>query len=470
MTNSVSFQPVNSSMFDGVAFNEEHWVLSVRFKTGLVLHYQKIPPELYEELMAAESVGKFYNANIKGKFEHLREEAPAKPLLVADKPVDAAADLSQAREPVVFKPRSEGITDMCVKEGDTCAAPDNSPAQQTPQFHAENGVEMADCYVHMKATEHYKRTDGSLVCSLCHPPSVQKPQDEQTGMTKAPTLLEPLEAPKTPEEAIALLTGNDRLIQATIQANREIAQEALTLKVSDAASYTTAGERLKFLTEVKDRAFKFLDPIRQILLKPYQLAQTRLKEATDPIDTALGHVKRQRMIWSEEQDRIRRAEELRLRLDAEEKAEQERQERGTQLTLGAVDDALANGDEAMAEKLIAEPIQAPGTYVAPVFVESAVPVEKGLSKSKHWKARIPGYKEAVKAGELSEEFEKLILDVAEGILDRAKTGSTQGHAKSNCLAPDMKVLNKLANAQEKALSIPGVVPWNDASESVRRKK
>jgi hypothetical protein len=164
------------------------------------------------------------------------------------------------------------------------------------------------------------------------------------------------------------------------------------------------------------------------------------------------------------------AEQQRRTREEAERAEQERQERGTQLTLGAVEDALANGDEATAEKLIAEPIQAPGTYVAPVFVESAVPVEKGLSKSKHWKARIPGYEEAVKAGELSEEFEKLILDVAEGILDRAKTGSTQGHAKSNCLAPDMKVLNKLANAQEKALSIPGVVPWNDASESVRRKK
>jgi hypothetical protein len=466
-------------MFDGVAFNEEHWVLSVRFKTGLVLHYQKIPPELYEELLAAESVGKFYNSAIKGKFEHLREEAPAKPLLVADKPVDAAADLSQAREPVVFKPRSEGITDMAVKEGDTCAAPNNSPVQETSQFHAENEPNTvdSDCYVHMGITPHWRRSDGSLVCSLCHPPQVhvsevahydadaierelndqRRLEESRNGLTKTPVAMPALEPPKTPAEAITLLNEQEGLIQATIKQNNEIAKEAMTLKVSDAASYTTAGERLKLLTEVKDRAFKFLDPIRQILLKPYQLAQLRLKESTDPIDTALGHVKRQRTTWADAQEAIRLAEQQRRTREEAERAEVERVERGTQLTLGAVEDALANGDETTAEKLIAEPISAAPVYIPPVHVESVVPQQSGISKRKNWKCELVN-------------FEDLILDIAQGICSTRDNRGLAGHAPTTFLKWNETATNQAAKSQEAAMSYPGLKSYNDATENVRRKK
>jgi hypothetical protein len=163
------------------------------------------------------------------------------------------------------------------------------------------------------------------------------------------------------------------------------------------------------------------------------------------------------MIWSEEQDRIRRAEELRLRLDAEEKAEQERQERGTQLTLGAVEDALANGDETTAEKLIAEPISAAPVYIPPVHVESVVPQQSGISKRKNWKCELVN-------------FEDLILDIAQGICSTRDNRGLAGHAPTTFLKLNETATNQAAKSQEAAMSYPGLKAFNDATESVRRKK
>ena len=524
---AVKFIPLNSSMFESVAYNPDHGgILTLKFKNGLVKAYQQVSEEVFAEFMSADSQGTFYNANMKGRYESLVvAEAVKKPLKVAGEEVAPDADLSQAMaghisgdstaQPVdlsgVLEPQHTQRTSKI--DGQPLGGRVNPPTwdevgsgksvKKVDEFYTDNESEVMpsetggsgtnrglrpseysavtgehravetsadfveqDCYVHMGMTPHWKRPDGSLVCSLCHPkPSTEKsPQDgsgatseKPAGVMTVPQVLAPVEPPKTPAEAIRLLTEQDGLIQATIAKSREIAQDAMAVRVTDPKSYTDAGERLKFLAECQDRAVKFLDPIRAMLLRPYQMAQERLKAAKEPLDTAMAHIKRQRIVWSDAEEQKRLAEQERQRREAEAAAEEERKARGEQMTLGAVDEALAQGDTATAEKLIAEPIQAPGEYVPPAFVESAVPETKGVSKRSNWKAEVVN-------------LEDLVLDIASGICSLRDGKGLAGHAPLTFLKVNETTINQAAKSQQKAMSYPGLKAFNDASEAVRRKK
>ena len=65
----INWIPLKSSMLEAAAYNDEKWVLSIRFKSGLELAYQEVPPEVCDEFITSLSQGKYYNANIKGKYE-----------------------------------------------------------------------------------------------------------------------------------------------------------------------------------------------------------------------------------------------------------------------------------------------------------------------------------------------------------------------------------------------------------------
>jgi hypothetical protein len=383
-------------------------------------------------------------------------DAVKKPLKVDGKDVQADADLSQVTH--------EGKEETAASSQQESIATDgNGVAQGTTeqaQFSAENEL-TAECYVHMADTPHWKRPDGSPCCSLCHPQDAQEGVSEapkpQTEVAVVPEVLAPLEPPKTPGEAILMLTRDSGLIQATIAKSNQIATEMMALRVTDAKSYAEAGEQLKYLAQCQELATGFLDPIRACLLKPYQQAQQFLKAATDPFALATNHVKRQRMTWADEQERIRQAEQDRLRREQEAKAEEERKARGEQMTLNAVDEALASGDVATAEKLVAEPIQAPGEYIPPVHVESVVPETKGLSKRKNWKAEVVS-------------LEDLVLSIAEGICSLRDGKGLQGHAPLTFIEINQTAINQAAKSQEKAMSYPGLKAYNDAVESVRKGK
>ncbi len=67
------FQRVTSSNLEAVAYfppeqvnGENEGSVQVIFKNGHRWKYSKVPREVFEQMLAAESVGKFYNAEIKG--------------------------------------------------------------------------------------------------------------------------------------------------------------------------------------------------------------------------------------------------------------------------------------------------------------------------------------------------------------------------------------------------------------------
>jgi phage repressor protein C with HTH and peptisase S24 domain len=66
---SPSRQRVKSSVVASVGYDPTQRRLEVAFHNGRVYAYFEVPPSVYEELVAAESVGKFFNENVKPNYE-----------------------------------------------------------------------------------------------------------------------------------------------------------------------------------------------------------------------------------------------------------------------------------------------------------------------------------------------------------------------------------------------------------------
>jgi len=61
-------EPVESSNIAARGYDLERRVLAVTFKSGDIWHYASVPPAKAEEFFAAPSAGRFYKAEIQGKF------------------------------------------------------------------------------------------------------------------------------------------------------------------------------------------------------------------------------------------------------------------------------------------------------------------------------------------------------------------------------------------------------------------
>ena len=65
---------VESSVIDAVGYSR---VLEIRFESGRVYQYYNVPEDIFEGMMQAESKGRYFNANIRGKFDY--QEIELKP-------------------------------------------------------------------------------------------------------------------------------------------------------------------------------------------------------------------------------------------------------------------------------------------------------------------------------------------------------------------------------------------------------
>jgi len=65
--NAVKSSNIKAAGFDG-------GTLRVRFGTGTEYEYFKVKPEVFQEFMSAKSQGKYFNANIRGKYEGAKVE------------------------------------------------------------------------------------------------------------------------------------------------------------------------------------------------------------------------------------------------------------------------------------------------------------------------------------------------------------------------------------------------------------
>lgn len=64
-----AMQPVNSSMAKAIGYDRADQTLQVEFNNGSIYEYVGVEQETWESLQTADSTGKFYNSQIKGKYQ-----------------------------------------------------------------------------------------------------------------------------------------------------------------------------------------------------------------------------------------------------------------------------------------------------------------------------------------------------------------------------------------------------------------
>ena len=61
--------PIYSTAIARTGYDADRRVLRLEYKSGRIYDYHGVPPEKYEELLSAGSVGEFVNLEIKPNYE-----------------------------------------------------------------------------------------------------------------------------------------------------------------------------------------------------------------------------------------------------------------------------------------------------------------------------------------------------------------------------------------------------------------
>jgi len=61
-------QSVDSSMIAAIGYDAETQTVEVEFKRGAIWQYEGVPAPVYQAMMESESIGKYFNAEIKGQY------------------------------------------------------------------------------------------------------------------------------------------------------------------------------------------------------------------------------------------------------------------------------------------------------------------------------------------------------------------------------------------------------------------
>ena len=72
----MKWTPVESSAFQAAAYAERQTLLYLLFRSGEVYRYFDVPRGQYQEFLAAESKGRYFGRNIRGRFRYERLRRP----------------------------------------------------------------------------------------------------------------------------------------------------------------------------------------------------------------------------------------------------------------------------------------------------------------------------------------------------------------------------------------------------------
>jgi KTSC domain len=68
----MSWTPVESSVLQAAAYAEGQALLYLLFRSGEVYRYFDVPRWQYQEFLAADSKGRYFGRNIRGRFRYER--------------------------------------------------------------------------------------------------------------------------------------------------------------------------------------------------------------------------------------------------------------------------------------------------------------------------------------------------------------------------------------------------------------
>jgi len=66
----IEMHEVESSNIAAVGYDSETETLQIRFHSGKTYQFYGVPDNLFEGLLTAESVGKYFAANVRGQYEY----------------------------------------------------------------------------------------------------------------------------------------------------------------------------------------------------------------------------------------------------------------------------------------------------------------------------------------------------------------------------------------------------------------
>lgn len=66
---------VDSTTMRSVGYDSGQQILEIEFTSGAIYQYLEVPAKVFDELMAAESKGRYFNHEIRDDYTALREPA-----------------------------------------------------------------------------------------------------------------------------------------------------------------------------------------------------------------------------------------------------------------------------------------------------------------------------------------------------------------------------------------------------------
>ena len=75
---------LKSSLLDWVLYLGDRQILDVRFRTGKLYRYFGVPQARYQELLRAESAGRFFNATIRNHYAYRDLSRSSAPVVLAN--------------------------------------------------------------------------------------------------------------------------------------------------------------------------------------------------------------------------------------------------------------------------------------------------------------------------------------------------------------------------------------------------
>jgi hypothetical protein len=65
----MEMESVDSSNIREIGYDEAEKTLGIIFHSGILYHYFEVTPETFEEFKTADSLGKYFNANIRNQYD-----------------------------------------------------------------------------------------------------------------------------------------------------------------------------------------------------------------------------------------------------------------------------------------------------------------------------------------------------------------------------------------------------------------
>ena len=158
------------------------------------------------------------------------------------------------------------------------------------------------------------------------------------------------------------------------------------LIIQSPGDYAYGGEFLKSIKEAQKKVTEYFEPIKTKAYQVWKEICGKENQMLDPLKEAETTVKRKMLVYQQEEERKRQAEQARLQAIADEKARRER-------------DRLAKEAEKLKTPELKEQRMAEAAAIeAPIInIQPAAPKIAGISTRKTWKAELTSKGEFIKA-------------------------------------------------------------------------